>query len=172
MANVWFLGDLHAGHKNVHKFRKQFESEEHHFETMKENYHKKVTKRDKVYFMGDTAFTLDRLKDVSTWTADRKVLICGNHDTDHVPMKVLCEYFDEVYSLVRYKNFWLSHCPVHPEELRGKLNIHGHVHNQTLKDWRYFNTSLENTDFYPIDLNGVKDRIQTYKDELEYLENW
>ena len=82
-------------------------------------------------------------QDISTQVCGRKVLICGNHDTDHNPMKILCEYFDEVYSLYKWHEFWLSHCPIHPDELRGKLNIHGHVHHATINDKRYFNTSLE-----------------------------
>jgi len=49
MANVWMCADLHLGHKNIYKFRTQFESEEHHRNTVKENYHKVVTKRDKVF---------------------------------------------------------------------------------------------------------------------------
>lgn len=141
MSNVWFIGDIHGGHRNVHKFRKQFDSEEDHFRHVKDNFHKVVKKRDKVFFMGDTAFTLERLQDISTWVCGRKVLICGNHDTDHLPMKVLCEYFDEVYSLYKWHEFWLSHCPIHPDELRGKVNIHGHcvdLHTEilTTEGWK------------------------------------
>ena len=154
--NVWFIGDIHGGHKNVHKFRTQFNSEEEHYQQIKENFHKVVKKRDKVFFMGDTAFTLERLEDISTWVCGRKVLICGNHDTDHIPMHVLCQYFDEVYSLLKWHEFWLSHCPIHPDELRGKYCIHAHIHNHVINDSRYFNTSLENTNFFPIDLNHIR----------------
>ena len=154
--NVWFIGDIHGGHKNVHKFRTQFSSEEEHFQQIKENFHKVVKKRDKVFFMGDTAFTLERLEDISTWVCGQKVLICGNHDTDHIPMHVLCQYFDEVYSLLKWHEFWLSHCPIHPDELRGKYCIHAHIHSHVIDDIRYFNTSLENTNFFPIDLNHIR----------------
>jgi len=156
VANVFFVGDLHAGHRNVHKFRTQFSSEEEHFQAMKDNYHKVVGKRDKVFFMGDTAFTLERLQDVSTWAGERKVLICGNHDLDGLDMKTVSQYYDEVYSLYRYREFWLSHCPIHPDELRGRRNIHGHTHNYLIEDDRYFNTSLENTGFFPVDLNYIR----------------
>ena len=70
--NVWFLGDLHAGHKNIHKYRTQFESEEHHFQVVKENYFKVVRKKDKVFFLGDTAFTKERLLDVAKWPGTTK----------------------------------------------------------------------------------------------------
>lgn len=168
MANVWFVGDLHAGHANVHKFRTQFSSEEEHFQAMKENYHSVVGKRDKVYFMGDAAFTLERLKDVSTWVADCKVLIVGNHDLDKLDMKTVSMYYDEVYAFCRYKEFWLSHCPIHPDELRGRLCIHGHTHEYKIDDPRYFNTSLENTGFNPIDLNTVKKQFETQLKGTQY----
>ena len=65
--------------------------------------------------------------------------------------------------LEKYKGAWLSHAPIHPAELRGKINIHGHVHyanvlDETGKlDNRYFNVSLENTGGCPIALNVIKE---------------
>lgn len=159
MANVFFCSDLHLGHKNIHKFRTDFESEEQHRDVIKENYHKVVTKRDKVFFLGDIAFTLEALEDVGTWVAHSKVLILGNHCRDKIPMQEIVKHFDEVYSLYKYKEFWLSHAPIHPAELRGKYNLHGHVHFATLEDTRYFNCCLENTEYRPIDLNGIRKRL-------------
>lgn len=160
MANVWFIGDLHRGHKNIHKYRKQFESAEDHDEAMKEAYHNVVTKRDVVFFMGDTAFTHEALADVATWAGEKKILICGNHDIERgITMKDVANAFDEVYALRKYKEFWLSHAPMHPAELRGKVNIHGHVHEQSVNDARYFNTSLENIEFAPISLMALRERV-------------
>ena len=159
MATVWFIGDVHRGHKNIHKYR-GFESAEHHDEHVKELYHSVVTKRDLVFFMGDTCFTHEALEDVKTWTAEKKVLIVGNHCQERgISMKDLVNVYDEVYGFKKYKEFWLSHAPIHPDELRGKVNIHGHVHGQTIPDSRYFNTSLENIGFTPINLETIRERI-------------
>jgi calcineurin-like phosphoesterase family protein len=163
MSNVWFTSDLHLGHRNIHKYRTQFESEEHHREVIKENYHKVVTKRDKVFFLGDVAFTQECLADVGTWVGERKVLIVGNHCVDNIPMSEIVKHFDEVYSLLKYKEYWLSHAPIHPNELRGKYNLHGHVHYASLDDPRYLNCCLENTDYAPIDLNEVRRRLGVQK---------
>lgn len=160
MANVFFAGDLHLGHRNVHKFRTQFQAEEEHFHFVKERYHSVVGKRDKVYFMGDTAFTPERLADLATWYGERKVLICGNHDLDNLSMKDLVGVYDEIYAFCRYKQYWLSHCPIHPDELRGRLNIHGHTHDYSIDDGRYLNTSLEKIDMTPIDLHQVEKRFK------------
>jgi len=160
VANVWFTSDLHLGHKNIYKFRKDFESEEHHREVVKENYHKVVTKRDKVFFLGDIAFNEECLKDVGSWVAERKVLIVGNHCTDSMSMQSIVKHFDEVYSLKKYKEFWLSHAPLHPQELRGKKNIHGHMHYDYIKDSNYLNVCLEHTDFMPVDLNWIRSKFK------------
>ena len=126
MSEVYFIGDLHAGHKNICKFRQQFESEEQHFQHMKEVYHTIVTKRDRVFFMGDTAFTKERLRDIATWVG-HKTAILGNHDLEkECTIRDYVEAFDDVQGFMKYKEFWLSHAPIHPNELRGKINIHGH----------------------------------------------
>ena len=67
MANVLFIGDIHGGHKNICNFRPQFSSEKEHLQFIKHNYHTKVTKRDKVFFMGDIAFSIEALQEISTW---------------------------------------------------------------------------------------------------------
>lgn len=166
MATVWFIGDIHAGHKNICKFRTQFTTEQEHYDFVKDKYHSIVNKRDKVFFMGDTAFTQERLEDIGRWTAEQKVLIVGNHCTDNIAMKEIVNYFDSVYSLLKYKEFWLSHAPTHPEELRGKMNIHGHVHNATLQDARYFNTSLENINYTPINIEEIRKIVHKQPSEL------
>lgn len=158
MANVWFLSDLHLGHKAICKYRTQFTTQEEHNEYIKEQYHSAVTKRDTVFFLGDVAFTKEALEDVKSWTAEQKILICGNHDLDKLHMSDLVEAFDKVYSLLKYKEFWLSHAPIHPDELRGKNNIHGHVHHKSIDDVRYLNVSMENLQEYkPISLMQVRE---------------
>lgn len=87
------------------------------------------------------------------------MLILGNHCRDKITMQEIVKHFDEVYSLYKYKEFWLSHAPIHPAELRGKYNLHGHVHFATLEDTRYFNCCLENTEYKPIDLNSIRKRL-------------
>ena len=141
MANVWFTSDLHFGHKNIQKFRQEVRSEEHNRETVKTHWNSKVTKRDDVYVLGDAAFTMDTIPEFNQ-LAGRKFLIRGNHD--ELDTQVYLKYFADVYGLKKYKEFWLSHAPIHPDELRGKVNLHGHVHYQSINDPRYMNMCVEN----------------------------
>jgi calcineurin-like phosphoesterase family protein len=164
MANVWFISDIHGGHNTICKYR-PFESEEEHFNTIKENYHKVVTKRDKVFFLGDIAFTQERLEDIGSWVGEQRVLVLGNHCTEHVHISEIVKHFDSVHSLIKYKEFWLSHAPLHPQELRGKINLHGHVHGSTIPDINYFNCCLENTNYSPISIQQIRDKIKEVANE-------
>lgn len=156
MANVWFISDLHGGHKNITKFRTNFSSEEDHWNLVKENYHKVVTKRDHVYFLRDVCFTQERLDDINTWVAEKKILILGNHCTEKIHISELVKVFDDIHSLLKYREFWLSHAPIHQDELRGKMNIHGHTHYHKISDRRYINVCLEHTNYSPISLEEVR----------------
>lgn len=157
MANVFFMADLHLGHKAIGKYRHGVSNVEENTEKLKNNFNTMVSKRDTVYFLGDIAFSWEMLMELKTWNGS-KILIAGNHCTDHTTMAQIIDsgVFNGIYALKKYKEFWLSHAPIHPTELRGKTNIHGHVHYQTLEDARYVNVSVDNTDMRPVDLNHIR----------------
>ena len=121
-----------------------------------------VTKRDKLFLLGDTAFTqegFDALREIN----GSKTLIRGNHD-DKFSTEQWLEIFDSVEGIVKYKGFWLTHAPIHPLELRGKRNIHGHVHQHSIRntytnelDPNYINVTCEALDETPISLTQIKD---------------
>ena len=82
----------------------------------------------------------------------------GNHENQFGEFRTeqLWDVFTKVHALHTRKGCWLSHAPIHPEELRGKFNIHGHVHDNTLQDPRYANVSLENCNYTPVDFQDIK----------------
>lgn len=164
MSTVYFLGDLHLGHKNIANFRQQFSNEEEHYEFMKEAWHKRVSKHDKIYILGDCAFTLPRLEDFSKWRGT-KVLVMGNHcyPAKGITLLDLNRVFDgRVYSLYKHKGYWLSHVPIHPEELRGKVNIHGHTHFHIINQTGYVNVCPENTlQGMPVSMDEVDSFVKT-----------
>ena len=139
--SVWFCSDLHFGHKNIQKYRHHVTSEEHNRQLIVDDWHKHVTKRDDVYVLGDACFTTETI-DTFKQLPGRKFLVRGNHD--YLQTSKYLHYFEEVYGLLKYKEFWLSHAPIHPDELRGRVNLHGHVHYNSINDKRYFNCCVEN----------------------------
>jgi calcineurin-like phosphoesterase family protein len=70
-----------------------------------------------------------------------------------------------------YKSFWLSHCPIHPQELRNrKANIHGHLHGSVLNDPRYFDVCPEKHNYQMVDYEEIKAFYadKDFKDPLKY----
>lgn len=131
MSNVYVWSDLHLGHKNIANFRPLLglsSEEQHHllYDSLAA-----LNKRDTCYLLGDVCFDEYWLQKIAGVRC-RTILICGNHDLNErshkrdITMRDLVNSYDEVYSLYKYKGFWLSHAPIHPMELRGNGNIHGH----------------------------------------------
>lgn len=164
MSNVYFIGDTHFGHKNILKYRPEFSSIEEHDETITENILSVGGKRNTLYLLGDIIFSKEHIERILLISSHFEYThwVLGNHDTDNTERQeifrelVTDNIVDKVYALAKKHSFWLSHAPVHPDELRGCRNIHGHVHNNTLPDKRYFNASCENIGYKPIDLNHIK----------------
>lgn len=157
MNTLWVTSDWHLGHRNILRYRSQFSSIEEHDEFIVQNYLRKVHNRDTVWFLGDIALSSAGLQKVAALPGYKR-LVLGNHDTDrHLSVKDYAPIFTGgIFSLVRLNTFWLSHAPIHPDELRGKRNVHGHTHTRNINDLRYFNVSLENTNYSPIKLQDIR----------------
>lgn len=163
MSRLLFTSDLHLGHRNICKYRTQFSSPEEHDNTLYENLATSVHKRDTLYLLGDIAFTFEWLEKIKQINCRHKLLVCGNHDTERgIKMKHLVDVYDDVVALTSKRNYWISHCPIHPQEMRGRLgNITGHLHSKKVmvdylvpdpyvEDWNYLNACVEHTDYKPI----------------------
>lgn len=159
MSHVYCVGDLHFGHKNICAFRGNLlgnipiSTEEEHREAVIFLWNQRITKRDTVFVLGDAVFTEETLEDISRLKGT-KVLVRGNHDV--LNASTYLTVFKDVAGMIRSRASWLTHAPIHPQELRGKINIHGHVHSATIDDRRYRNVSLENTiPFAPVLLSDL-----------------
>lgn len=171
MSNVYFISDLHLFHKNICKYRTQFTSTQDHDSCVISGILKTVTKRDTLWVLGDNFMVNDndevsQAKKVITEIAIacnwNLKFVLGNHCTDNKSRRDLVRWISqvfEVHSLVKYKRFWLSHHPIHPDELRGKYNIYGHVHTNEIDDQRYVCVCCESVNFKPISLAEIMTRF-------------
>jgi calcineurin-like phosphoesterase family protein len=171
MSKTYFTSDWHLGHRNILKYRPQFKTIEEHDNTFINNFNKVVRKRDTVYFLGDICFTEESLQQIKNLNFCRKILYLGNHDFKDT--RKLLEVFDEVYAFRSFKRYWLSHAPIHTQELRNRIgNIHGHLHASILDDpeKRYFDVSPEKRNFEIVDFEDVKVYFADHIKKADQLE--
>lgn len=126
MSKKFFISDLHFGHKNILKYSGALRggsTSEEHDQWLLDQINSVVKKGDLLYILGDVAFNNTHLEKMKKIRAGNRVLVRGNHDV-LTPNKYL-EYFSQIHGLLSFRGvFWLSHAPIHPQELRGRLNIH------------------------------------------------
>ena len=154
--SVFFTSDLHLGHKLATE-KRGFKSVEEHDEEIL-GCLSSLTKRDKLFILGDVAFSLDSLPLLDRLSCT-KDLVLGNHD--QFQSQVYLKYFNRLWGFVGYKNFWLSHAPMHPQEImyRKRGNIHGHIHNNattTNIGYPYFNAQID-FHYRPIPFEEIED---------------
>ena len=159
----FFTSDLHLGHKVISKYRPIVTSCDHNTEFM---LHKLslLTKRDLLWVLGD--FIFDHPHYESVVSSIQKMpfklkLVMGNHDS----LRLYRDFTSSIQlPLFSHKNCWVSHCPIHPSELRNRDgNVHGHLHHGHVKrahyniesdcndlylpDPRYFNVNIDVNDY-------------------------
>lgn len=152
MSRVRFISDLHLGHQAICKFSGEFRggctTTDEHDLWLVEQWNSVVTKNDLVYVLGDVCFDKAKLHLLKKMKGS-KHLILGNHDK--FSLEVYAQYFNKIHGFDKYKNkAWLSHSPIHPNELRGKWNVHGHVHQNIVDDLRYISVCVEAVSGKPI----------------------
>ena len=161
MSKKYVISDLHLGHKNIIKYAEGYRSgsnsEEHDLWLM-DQWNSVVTKHDLVYVLGDVAMNRESLDKIKRFKGN-KILVRGNHDVYNT--RTYLEYFQEVCGLLHHKGvFWMSHAPIHPTELRGRFNLHGHVHQNSIPDDRYINCCVEMCNGVPQNLDILLEKYR------------
>lgn len=167
MSKTWVYSDPHFYHENICKFTnadgspvRPWDDATTMTEEMIQWYNELVADGDRVYILGDVAFTPTHMSKSVARLKGRKVLVPGNHDPHK--MRKYFDLFDDVRGYVVKKGFIMSHMPIHEGSLsRWKLNIHGHLHGNIVNhyvsgkemmnfpDERYYCACVEHTYFRP-----------------------
>lgn len=181
MVDIWVTSDTHFNHTNIWKTFKladgsparPFTSDEEMNETMVERWNSVVMPSHHVYHLGD--FTMWR-QDTGGWMArlrsrlnGHKRIVLGNHDG--LPSGWYFANFEKVFASRVIDNILFTHIPVHVQSLgRFKLNVHGHLHHNQIMlgsaeshipDPRFINVCVEKTNYTPIALEELKQRLTT-----------
>lgn len=134
--------------------KRGFKDEDEMNEHIVQEWNKIVSKKDITYILGDITMEKNNYEILNRLNGIKKVIL-GNHDEpQHVPH--LLKHVNNVAAMKylkhkQYGNIILTHAPIHPCELEYgfNINIHGHVHDNTLPDKRYINVSAEVIDYKP-----------------------
>lgn len=166
MTEIHLISDTHFGHeKTCTTFKRNdgtplrpFASAEEMDEVMVERWNAVVRPHDKVYHLGDVVIHRRFLPILSRLNG-KKRLIRGNHDI--FPTKDYLTYFDEIYGVRVLPDMILSHIPLARDCIteRFRVNVHGHLHANTMNDPAYFCVCVEHTNYAPIHIDEVRKRI-------------
>lgn len=173
MVKTWVYSDPHFYHQNICTFMnydgtkvRPWDDADHMTEDMIGWYNELVDDQDRVYILGDVAFSAANMQKTVGRMKGRKVLVPGNHEPPK--MRKYFDLFDDVRGYVVKKGFIMSHMPIHVQSMgRWQLNIHGHLHNNVVHetgygedyreraDTRYYCACVERTNFRPILLDDI-----------------
>lgn len=162
MPSTFLAADYHFSHKNIINFGRPFATLEEHDETLVQNHNKVVKPSDTVIIAGDVVFPqtgfeyLKRLNGIKT-------LLMGNHERHKLDRYL--GIFKNIRTEKLFKDIIVTHLPLHPGQYtRFGTLVHGHTHMGKIMlgdrpDPRYLCISMEQTGYFPITLEEVRDRI-------------
>lgn len=162
---TFLISDTHFGHRNILSFKREdgtplrdFSSVEEMDEHMVTCWNSVVKKNDKVYHVGDVAFSKAKpFLELIPRLNGRKILIKGNHD-NWFSLGTYHSVFADVRAYHVLDKILLAHIPIHPLSLsRWKGQVHGHTHYRVLEDPLYFNVSVENINYTPVSFDRVRE---------------
>lgn len=167
MPNIWFISDTHFGHENIIKYCKRpFSNSREMDEFMIEQWNTTVKPEDHVYHLGDVymgdkkagARCVARLQ-------GKKRLVVGNHDDLKSPN--LLNAFQKVmlWRNFRDEGFTAAHVPLSEDSLVYGVQVHGHIHANTLDNPRYINVCVEHTNYKPVHMDEIIERARKWHDQ-------
>lgn len=161
--DIWAVSDQHFSHRNILKFtnfagqkvRPEFNDVEEMNEVLIQLHNSEVKQNDLVIFMGDIGFNRTDLEKILPRLNGKKKLLLGNHD--NFKMEFYSKYFSDISVVWKpIRGLIFSHYPLYIGESDTiRFNVHGHIHRGQIADPRYYNVSVEETDYKPIHFDEI-----------------
>ena len=163
MSNTWFTSDTHFDHANVIKYcNRPFRNKDEMNEALIENWNSVVRSGDRVFHLGDFAFSNDPGKFFHRLNGD-KILILGNHDRQpvkHLPWNSVHTYFELkidgkfiVLCHYAFKAWNKSH--------HGALNFFGHSHGSMPMNSQQIDVGVDCWNYTPVNLDQIFEKMKT-----------
>lgn len=182
----WYSSDHHFWHERIIQYAgRPFSNAQEMTEFLVDIHNKYVKPGDHWSCLGDLCMLRggkvqqDQLAKLVRSMNGQKRLYLGNHD--HFPVRAYLDMgFEKVYATNRNDSgIIFSHIPIHPRSMgfSVKANVHGHTHEQPNYDPAlfvddtgkvhikpYINISVERTDYRPLTLGEIQDKIREVVD--------
>ena len=166
-GKVFVISDLHFDHENIIRFcNRPFSSAREMNRALVNNWNRRVSDGDRVYYMGDLTYGRGR-RSIDFWLSKLNGeirFIRGNHDTDIITRaEVIKDRFP-----IRYggHDFLLMHDPYRPPHYDGWI-IHGDKHNNSPKEYPHvnrrnktINVCAEFTEYTPMNMDELVSKIE------------
>lgn len=169
MCKVFFISDTHFDHYNIIEYcNRPFKDVQDMNRTIINNWNSVVSEDDVVYFLGDFALGQDvekKYEEYSKFLNGTIYFLRGNHDKSRAAVG---RYFNLISTgtTINYNgyHFVLSHHPLYDSEIpKGYINLHGHIHNNTLSRefdaTCHYNVSADVINFTPYIVDNIIDDI-------------
>ena len=137
---TWITADIHFSHTNILKFcakSRPFYNVEEMNNTIIKNWNELVSPGDKVFILGDVAFTnAESAARLVNRLNGNKILVKGNHDTKLLRDPVFRACFDEIHDYLEVgygeSRLVLFHFPIYEWDRmhHGAIHFHGHCHGR------------------------------------------
>ncbi len=180
MTQVWFTSDWHLDHKNMIGFlNRPFDPYDidHMNDSIIRRFNLVVEDTDKVYFLGDFAFTRDlqRVRSFLRRMNGDWTFIAGNHDEQYGLLQVFKQFGDVHKRLgitCEGKHITLSHYAMfqHNRSHHNSWQLYGHHHEDIshLIQGKKMNVCVDVNNFRPVSFYEVVDYMEKRDDNWDY----
>ncbi|PKP53863.1 MAG: phosphoesterase [Bacteroidetes bacterium HGW-Bacteroidetes-1] len=160
----FFISDTHFNDEDIIKYENRpFIDAENMEIVLVHNWNKTVRERDQIFVLGDfvRGLPVHKIKELLAKLKGRKYLIIGNHDN-----QTISDYLRLGFELVsKYPiivdDFYIcSHAPIYLNDHMPYANIHGHIHSKQMVGGNYFNASVEQINYTPINFDEIKKALR------------
>lgn len=155
---VFVVADLHFGDEGTCAAgRRPFRDASQMGDEIVRRWNAAVGEDDVVFVLGDIG-RKNQTRRIARLNG-QKHLVAGNGDD--IASIARAELFRSIAVARWLPGFLLTHLPVHPSQLgRQTMNVHGHLHALSITDPRYRCVSVEQTEFAPIRLDGIREDVR------------
>jgi len=163
----FYSSDQHFDHRNIIRLcNRPFESLEEMQNTMIENWNNVVGANDRVYILGDFAFSKKTFDIIVPKLKGYKTFIKGNHDRealrkcDFDPTEYVSILNDSIHNVMdNNRKVVLCHYPLYEWEdsYKGAIHVHGHCHQNIGINYRHnaYDVGVDGWNFAPVTLDQI-----------------